>query len=207
MSGRKNSETSATLLERVAASPPDEAAWKRFHDRYGPRILRWCFARGLQDADARDVTQVVLARLVVRLQSFRYDPTKSFRGFLRKVVNNALDDVLRAGGANGSPGGRPIVRTLSDPEARESLIAGVEEEFDRELLELASKSIRERVEPHTWKAYELTALEGLSGATAATQLGMRPSAVYEAKSRVMKMLKEEVLRRESKGHRGKTPPS
>jgi RNA polymerase sigma-70 factor (ECF subfamily) len=200
MGVHKSSETSATLLQRVAEFPPDQAAWRRFNDRYGPRILRWCFGRGLQDADARDVTQIVLAKLVVRLRSFVYDPQKSFRGFLRKVVNNALDDMLRA---DGSPARARMIKTLSDPEARESLIAGVEHEFDLELLELARESVQRRVEPHTWKAYELTAEQGLRGAEAATRLGMTPSATYEAKNRVKKMLQEEISRRENTTPGGK----
>ena len=156
-------------------------------------------------ADARDVTQIVLTKLTVRLRRFQYDRAKSFRGFLRKVVNNALDDALRAGRENGPTGRGRVVATLSDPDARESLVAGVEQEFDLELLELATESVRERVEPRTLEAYRLTALEGFSGAEAAARLKMRVSAVYEAKSRVLGMLKDEIQRCENRPPRGEKP--
>ncbi len=88
-----DSSTSPTLLGRVAQYPPDQAAWTEFVDRYGTRIVRWCRAWGLQDADARDTSQEILLRLAVRLRSFQYDATGSFRGFLRKFVNDTLMDV------------------------------------------------------------------------------------------------------------------
>ena len=33
-----------------------------------------------QEADAKDVTQMVLVRLAERMRTFAYDPSKSFRG-------------------------------------------------------------------------------------------------------------------------------
>ena len=43
-------------------------------------------------------------------------------------------------------------------------------------------------------AFRLTALDGLSGAEAAERLGMKPGAVFVARSKVQKMLQEEVQR-------------
>ena len=65
---------------------------------------------------------------------------------------------------------------------------------DRELLQAASVRVRLRVEPHTWEAFRLTALEGLSGAEAAERLGLKVATVYKAKSKVQQMLHEEVAR-------------
>jgi RNA polymerase sigma-70 factor (ECF subfamily) len=56
-----------------------------------------------------------------------------------------------------------------------------------------------RVEPQTWEAFRLTALDGLSGADAAQQLGLRITAVFKAKSRVQEMLRATVARLESNG--------
>ena len=47
-------------------------------------------------------------------------------------------------------------------EAREELADRLEAEFDLELLEEAGRRVRTRVAPHTWEAYRLTAIEGLS---------------------------------------------
>jgi RNA polymerase sigma-70 factor (ECF subfamily) len=53
-----------------------------------------------------------------------------------------------------------------------------------------------RVQPHTWEAFVLTAVEGLSGAEAASRLGMQVGAVYVARGKVQRMLQEEVRRLE-----------
>ena len=81
---------------------------------------------------------------------------------------------------------------LDTVEARDDLLKRFEEEFDRELLEQAMARVRLRVQPHTWEAFRLLALEGLSGAEAAARLGMKVGAVFVAKSKVRKMLEDEI---------------
>ena len=53
-----------------------------------------------------------------------------------------------------------------------------------------------RVQSRTWKAYQLTAVEERPAAQVARDLQMRISEVYVAKSRVMKMLRETIIRLE-----------
>jgi DNA-directed RNA polymerase specialized sigma24 family protein len=50
------------------------------------------------------------------------------------------------------------------------------------------------VEPHTWEAFRLTAIDGLSGAEVAARLGMQVGTLFKAKSKVQKMLRDEVDR-------------
>jgi RNA polymerase sigma factor (sigma-70 family) len=187
---KARSETSVTLLARVALLPPEPDAWNEFVDRYGPRIVKWSRAWGLQPADIDDVTQSVLATLLVRLRRFAYDPSRSFRAFLRKVTNDTVCDVISARGRVA--GASATLQALAGREARADLARGLEEEFDLELLEKATWVVRGQVEPRTWEAYRLTAEEGLSGIEAATRLGMGAGAVYQAKSAVLRRLQEEV---------------
>src|SRR5207253_5992329 len=88
MPSRDDSKTSPTLLGRVALVPLDQAAWDEFVDRYGSKIVNWCRAWRLQSADVQDVSQTVLMRLARRLREFQYDPSRSFRGFLKKMVKD-----------------------------------------------------------------------------------------------------------------------
>ncbi len=81
--------------------------------------------------------------------------------------------------------------------ARDDLAARLEEAFDLERLEMAQANVRRRVEPHTWEAFRLTALEGQSGADAAAVLHMQVGTVFKAKSKVQRMLREEIERLES----------
>jgi RNA polymerase sigma factor (sigma-70 family) len=184
------SETSVTLLARVALLPPEPDAWNEFVDRYGPRIVKWSRAWGLQSADIDDVTQSVLATLLVRLRRFVYDPSRSFRAFLRKVTHDTVCDVISARGRLA--GASATLQALAGQEARAELARGLEEEFDLELLEKATSNVQSQVEARTWEAYRLTAEEGLSGIEAAARLGMGTGAVYQAKSTVLRRLHEEV---------------
>ena len=89
-----------------------------------------------------------------------------------------------------------IVQVLSDLEARVDLARRLGEEFDLELLEAATRIVRDRVEPKTWDAYFLTAVQGCRAADVAARLGMRVGSVYQAKSSVIQMLQDEVHRLE-----------
>jgi hypothetical protein len=55
---------------------------------------------------------------------------------------------------------------------------------------------RLRVEPRTWDAFHLLAIEGRSGAEVARHLEMKVATVFVARSKVQRMLREEVMRLE-----------
>src|SRR5262245_51471951 len=78
--------TGSTLLV-LLRDPGDPLAWNAFVRRYGPVIHAWCRGRRLQEADAENVTQDVLTRLVKKLGAFRYDPDRgAFRAWLRTLT-------------------------------------------------------------------------------------------------------------------------
>jgi RNA polymerase sigma-70 factor (ECF subfamily) len=183
--------TRTSLLLRLRQAPPDQEAWAEFVDRYGPQIHGWCRRWGLQEADAQDVTQTVLLQLASKLQTFSYDPSQRFRAWLKTLTHHAWSDFLAAWHPTVKGSGDSGVRHLLETaQARDELTRRLEEAFDQELLELATARVRARVEERTWEAYRLTALEGLSGAQAAAQLGMQVGTVYKAKSKVHAMLQK-----------------
>ena len=151
----------------------------------------------MQPADADDVSQNVLLKLAHHLRSFVYDPSRRFRGFLRTMAHNACKDYLdskrRVVAASADTGVHAVLESV---EARDDLAARLEEAFDLERLEVAQARVRQRVEPHTWEAFRLTALEGKSGAEAAALLHMQVGTVFKAKSKVQQMLREEIERLE-----------
>jgi RNA polymerase sigma-70 factor (ECF subfamily) len=199
MPGNTESRTSASLLARLRQAPADQAAWAEFVDRYGPKVYGWCRHWRLQEADAQDVTQDVLVRLAAKMRGFAYDPSRSFRAWLKTLARHALSDFCDARARVGAAGGSVVVEVLQTVEAREDLVRQLEDEFDRELLEEAVARVRARVTPKTWRVFELTAHEGRSGAEAAGELGMTVAAVFVARGRVQRMLQEEVRRLEGSG--------
>jgi RNA polymerase sigma factor (sigma-70 family) len=185
--------TRVTLLTQLRQDPSDQAAWDEFVERYGRHIYRWCRQWKLQDADAEDVTQNILVKLTQKLRAFAYDPSRSFRGWLKTVAHHAWRDFedsrRRVRPAAGDSQVQELILTL---EAREDLAQKLEEAFDLELLEAAKVRVRLRVAPHTWDAFRLTALEGLPVAEVAARVHLQVGMVYVAKSKVQKMLQEEI---------------
>jgi RNA polymerase sigma-70 factor (ECF subfamily) len=190
-------DTSVTLLGKLRQQPADPAAWDELVRRYRPRIFAFCLAFPLQAADAEDVTQTVLLKLLASLRTYAYDPAQSFRAWLRTVTRNALIDSLAERRHHGS-GDSAVVSLLESVQAREALARQVEEEFDQELLEEALRRVRPRVSEQRWEAFRLTALEGMSGAEAGAQLSMLVATVYTAKSKVQQLVREEIRRLEKR---------
>jgi RNA polymerase sigma factor (sigma-70 family) len=190
--------TSSTLLGRLRRDPTDQQAWTVFVQRYGPKIYRWCRTWKLQEADAQDVTQNVLGRLAQKMGTFVYDPDRSFRGWLRTLTHHALSEFV-ADRQKRSRGKEDLtaLSQLASVTARDDLVRGLGEEFDKELMEEAMSRVQLRVASHMWEAFRMTAMEGLSGAEVAVRLGMKVATVYTAKSKVNRLLQLEVQRLEN----------
>jgi RNA polymerase sigma-70 factor (ECF subfamily) len=185
--------THVTLLTRLRQNPSDQAGWEEFVERYGRHIYRWCRQWKLQDADAEDVTQDILVKLTRKLCAFTYDPARSFRSWLKTVAHHAWrnfeESRRRVQRTAGDSQALELILTL---EAREDLAQKLEEAFDLELLEAAKVRVRLRVAPHTWEAFRLLALEGRPVAEVAARVHLQVAMVYVAKSKVRKMLQEEI---------------
>jgi RNA polymerase sigma factor (sigma-70 family) len=194
------SHTSPTLMGRLRQEPTDQAAWAQFVERYGRRIFAWCRKGDLQEADAEDVTQMVLVRLAERMRTFAYDPSKTFRGWLRTLTQHAWSDFVearqRGGRASGDSATDAALQTIP---ARDDLVARLDEQFDQEILEEASARVQLRIDPVSWEAFRLQAVEGLSGAETARRLQRTVAAVFKARTRVQGMLRDEVGKLEGDG--------
>src|SRR5262249_49012384 len=120
---------------------------------------------------------------------------KSFRAYVRTVAHYAWCDFLESRKRpDAGSGDSEVLQQLDNVAARDDLAARLGAEFDQELLETASARVRLRLEARTWEAFPLTAVEGLSGADTAAQLGMTVPAVFKARCKVQKLLREEVRR-------------
>ncbi len=191
--------TRLSLLLRVR-DLSDRTAWQDFVECYAPKVYSWCLSFGLQDSDAADATQEVLMKLVNGLRSFDYNSDRGrFRGWLKTVTRHVSIDMMRTWKERGS-GDTQIqmkLETTEHPDAADLLYQEVEAAYQEELIRRASLLVQVRVQPKTWQAFQMTADQNLSAADVAKTLGMPVSEVYVAKSRVLKMLKEEVAKLES----------
>src|SRR6476646_2799972 len=151
--------TRFTLLTQLRQDPTDQAGWDEFVERYGRHIYRWCRQWKLQDADAEDVTQDVLVKLTQKLRTFAYDPSRSFRAWLKTVAHHAWRDFAdgRRRATRYVTGDGQAQELMLTLEAREDLVQRLEESFYLELLEAAQVRVLLRVAPRTWEAFRLVA--------------------------------------------------
>jgi RNA polymerase sigma-70 factor (ECF subfamily) len=190
--GRPGQETPLSLLERARANDPE--AWQRLVQMYRPLVLYWCTRGRVPPADTEDVAQAVFAEVAADLARFRRDrPGDTFRGWLRMVTRNQiLLHFRRNRGRPRAEGGSDAWRDLqsvADPLAIPD--EGEEAEFGQ-LYRRAVDQVRGEFQERIWQAFWLTIIEGRSPAALADDLGMTPAAIRQAKSRVLRRLKQEM---------------
>ncbi len=192
--------TRASLLLRLR-DPRDNAAWSEFAVVYEPLVYRLAQHRGCQDADAREIVQEVF--LTVSRAIDRFDPhaTGSFRGWLSKIARHATIDRFRRLAAErvvtGESGGGVPLEQLPDSAAGAE--AQLIEEFERgrreQLFRWASAEARRRTGEVNWLAFWRTTVEGHSVEQVAAELQLTPSAVYVARCRILRRIRELVATR------------
>ncbi len=182
--------TSLSLLQRVRQRE-DHAAWERFVVLYTPMLLRWSQRAGLSEQDAVDLVQDVFARLLVEMPRFEYDATRgSFRAWLKTVVTHLCRDRQRkqllAQGCGGEDNPLAAIPGRDDWEAFWNA------EYQDHLIRRALEVMQAQFEPRLWQCcWDLT-VKGHSAAEVGERLGMTESAVYVAKFRVLRHLRQEL---------------
>ena len=180
--------TSATLLQRVRDR--DNSAWHRLVEMYAPLIRRW-LARSLpQSADVDDLVQQVFAVIVEKFPAFEHcGRPGAFRTWLRTISANRLRMFWRSRPASG-PDPDPFLRQLEDPHSE--LSRQWDREHDEHVLRQAMELIEPEFKPATWQAFRRLALDEAEPENVAAELGLTVNAVFIAKSRVMRRLREEI---------------
>jgi RNA polymerase sigma-70 factor (ECF subfamily) len=183
--------TRPSLLVRIR-DPGDAEAWRTFLSTYTPLVFGYCRRYGLQDSDTADVTQEVMAQVARSMRGFAYEPDRGrFRDWLGAVTRSKLVEFFR--GRDRAP--RPSGGDAFDLDKLASTEADTlwDDEFRARVLRVAMDRVKPCFEPPSWRAFERTWLDGIAAAAAARELGLPIEAVYLAKSRVLKRLREEVM--------------
>lgn len=183
------SGTSTSLLQRVQAY--DQAAWQRMVSLYSPLVFRWCCQAGLQSADAADVGQEVFRAVARKVRDFRRDrPGDSFRGWLRSITRNKLRDFARRRLSEVPVvGGDALGQVEEWPEEDDD--PGDDPADTRLLFRRAVELIRAEFEERTWRAFWQVTVEDHRPEDVAHELYISVNAVYLAKSRILRRLREE----------------
>lgn len=183
-------ETRESLLIRVR-DPQDRDAWDQFVSIYRPVVYRLARQKGLQDADAQDLTQRVLLAVSQAIPSWRPQDGSRFRNWLARVAKNALINLLSRKPkdlAEGGSGEWLDRQGSADHELQEHY----EREYQRQLYRRAAEIVRHRADENTWLAFSLTMVDGLSTSKAAQKLGLSIGSIYAARSRIVRRLRDQV---------------
>jgi RNA polymerase sigma-70 factor, ECF subfamily len=180
--------TSLNLLERLRG-PRDDEAWFAFVELYSPLIYGWAVRTGLSDADAREVTQEVLSAAFVQIPNTEFPERKgSFRGWLKSIAKHKAADICRRRGREVPPASGWLDQVADSVDSARFW----DREYDRLLVERAFEIMRADFEEPTWRACWAMLQGGRTAAEIGTELGLTEGAVWAAKSRVLRRLREEL---------------
>lgn len=186
-------ETRLSLLARLA-DPADHQAWSEFDVIYRPLIYRVARAKGLQHADADDLTQEVLTAVGRAIDSFDPVAGGSFRSWLYQITRNlAINHLTRRRDPPGS-GDTDVQRMLlQQPERIDDQTESLFQlEYRRSLFQHAASRVQPQFSEPTWRAFWLTAVEQRPIEEVAKALNKSPGAVRVARCRVLARLRTEV---------------
>jgi RNA polymerase sigma factor (sigma-70 family) len=185
--------TRASLLVQIRDGGND-AAWREFSHLYGRVIYGFARKQGLQDADAADLMQDVLRSVSSAIGRLDYDRKQgTFRGWLFTITRNKVFNFFSARRVRPRGSGDSAINQLLDSQPGNVDGNDVWElEYQRRLASLAMERIKAEFQEKTWRAFLLTAVEGISVPQVAKQLQLSAGAIYVAKSRVLARLKDEV---------------
>ena len=191
-------ETRASLMLRLR-DPQDQQAWARFVAIYEPLILRLMRRRGLQDADARDLTQQVVVTVMRAVDTWQPDGREaSFRRWLFTIARNLALRFVQQGTTDRGPGRRgaggtdmlELMKRLPEPEHR--TVEAFDEEYRDAVFHWAAEQVRHEFRESVWHAFWRTCVLNEPIADVADELGMTTGYVYVARSRIVARLRQTI---------------
>jgi RNA polymerase sigma factor (sigma-70 family) len=195
MASKEGGTTSPALLNRLV-DWRDDGAWNEFVERYRPLIEGWCRRMRLDGETTEELCQRLWIELARRMSNFQYDPSRKFRGWLRRLCHSRAVDLLRE---RQSRAMRLLDEEPAHPRSRHSDVVDEGEEKEAasafpQLVQLGRQvhdSVKGQVEPRTWRAFWSIAVEQNSVRETAANLKMSYAAAFAAHKRVAARLRRE----------------
>jgi RNA polymerase sigma-70 factor (ECF subfamily) len=180
--------TSPSLLECLR-DRRQHAAWERFVSLYAPLLAIWAHRLGMAGPDREELVQEVFTVLVEEIPKFEYDPSKRFRGWLWTITLNIVRQRLRKKQIPLLVGGES---QWVEPETVDPAVVFSENEYRDFIVKRAVTLAQTDFTTTTWKAFwEFVALDK-PAAEVARNLGISENAVYVARVRVIRRLRQEL---------------
>lgn len=183
-----NNETTRSSVIRAVADTENAAAWNRLFDLYAGFVYSIARRKGVNDADADDIVQMVFVDLARNLPSFQYDRSKGkFRSYLAALVNWRVIDRLKA------------VRRDADLKAGfmeevKPIGPGDDEFADREwqavAMDNALRRIKSSVRPEHYAAFVASTVEGRDTETVMKLYNLSRDNLYQIRKRLSERLRK-----------------
>jgi RNA polymerase sigma-70 factor (ECF subfamily) len=182
--------TNPTIFLRLNArdARPREIAWNDFHERYGPIIENFAKKLGARGQDVDDVVQEVMIGFYAKAPTFVYEPSRGrFRGYLKVCAFRAA---CKRFGRRATLASVPLTSLQEDALEVEHVWNDV---WEKQQLEQAMSAVRARHhQDRSWQAFEQSVVHGRGAQEVADELGLTLSAVYKARERIGKELREKL---------------
>ena len=193
--------TRATLLMRLK-DWQDEASWQEFFNIYENLIRGVAVKSGLSQAEAEDVVQETMVAVAKNIPEFQYDPAVcSFKTWLLNMTRWRITDQIRRRGpthGNQLPGSietsdTQITQEIVDPDG-DKLKAIWDHEWEKRLMEAAISNVKRKLEPEKYQLFDFYVNKSWAAEKVAKSFNVSVNQVYLAKSRIEKLIKEEIDR-------------
>jgi RNA polymerase sigma-70 factor (ECF subfamily) len=161
---------------------------------YGPLVRHWCRRGGVATQDLDDVAQDVFVRAFASLDTFYHGrPSDTFRGWLRTITRHRIVDHYRRERRHipAAGGSEALGILLNQPDIPDEPDAEERDLCDR-LYEESLEFVRGEFEPRTWQMFWRTVVDDLPTAAVAVELGVTANSIRQARSRVLRRIREEV---------------
>ncbi len=185
-------ETKISLILRLA-DRNDHEAWQHFETVYRPVVYKTARGKGLQDADAEDVVQQVMASVSRALQQRPHDKQRArFRTWLYRVTHNAIINAIQRRKPDRATGDTGVQEQLKQIPLSLAESQMMDSTYQRSVFQWAAERIRTEFQEDTWQAFWMTMVDNVSCEAAAAELGKQIGSIYAARSRVVRRLRQKI---------------
>lgn len=190
-----------TIQASGRASQEDVDTWREFYERYNLVLLAFASRLKFRSQEIEDLVQDVWQEVIRKLPEFNYDSGRGgFRRWLYTLVRRRAIDHARRQAREPRHAGADLGRLADDRAPDPETI--LDRQFKAEILALAVRELRHRVDANHWSAFELCRLQGKTSKEAGEALDVSPETTRKRLQRASDVLREILLELVGEGDLG-----
>ena len=182
--------TTTQIIEDLK-NPDDSRAWNSFRDHFYPVIYSFAKKMGLSSTNAEDAAQEVMLTFLKTYKN-KYSRQKGrlsswIFGIAKRVILDYRKKLPKDIFIQKNATATSFWNTIPDESSLRQTWDG---EWKKMVLEKCLLQVRREVDPTTFQAFELYALQQYPIDQVSKQLNMTPNAIYLAKSRILTKVRQ-----------------